>query len=250
MTICFPKVQFRQDESRRAIAEDAQIGTHVHLGIGVVVYPKVRVGDRSVIMDGAVLGRIPLANKTVTRPVESTFSDLIIGSEAIIGCHTVLYTGSTLGHDVLIGDLTSIREGCVIGDGVVIGRGVMALYECTIGNFTRIQDQVHLVGKMTIEDHVFIGMQVTTVNDNEVYRSRFGLVSPKFEGPVIRRYAVVGAGATILAGVQIGEGSMVAAGSVVTHDVLPWTVVSGVPARQVREISSDWRRQIESLPRD
>ena len=250
MTTRFTTVSFQRDASGRAIAEEAYVGASVHLGNNVTIYPRVRVGDRSVIMDGAVLGRIPLSNSTTTRPVRSAFSDLIIGPESIIGCNTVLYTGSKLGRNVLIADLTSIREGCVIGDGVVIGRGVMVLYECTIGSFSRIQDQAHLVGNMVIEEHVFIGMGVTTTNDNDVYRSRFGLVAPRFQGPVIRKFAVVGAGATILPGVEIGTGAMVAAGAVVTKDVPEWTVVAGVPARHVKSIPDDWRRQIESLHGD
>jgi acetyltransferase-like isoleucine patch superfamily enzyme len=198
-------------------------------------------------MDGAVLGRIPIANGTVTRPVQSGYSNLVIGEQSVIGANVVLYTGSTLGRDVLIGDLTSIREGCLVDDGAVIGRGVMVLYECQVGKFSRIQDQAHLVGNMVIEDHVFIGMGVTATNDNDVYRARFGLVQARLQGPTVRRFAVIGSGATILPGVEIGEGAIVAAGAVVSKDVPAWTAVAGVPARHLKDVPSRWRRQIERL---
>jgi acetyltransferase-like isoleucine patch superfamily enzyme len=243
----FPSVLFQRDAFGRAIAQGVHVGIDVHLGNNVTIYPEVHIGDRNIIMDGTVLGRIPIASKTTTRPVRSTFSDLTIGPDSIIGCNAILYTGSKVGSDVLIGDLTSIREDCVITNGVVIGRGVMVLYECIIGSFSRIQDQAHLVGNMVIEEHVFIGMGVVTTNDNDIYRSRFGLVAPRLKGPVIRKFAVVGAGVTILPGVEIGEGAMVAAGAVVTQDVPAWTLVAGVPAKHVKNIPDDWRQQIESM---
>lgn len=197
-------------------------------------------------MDGAVLGRVPMANRTVTRVVRSEFAELAIGDGTIIGCNSVIYTGSQIGKRVLINDLTSIREGCVIDDEAVIGRSVMILYNCRIGARSRIQDQAHIVGNMVIEEDVFIGMAVTTTNDNEVYLTRFGLTDAKLQPPIVRRLAVVGAGATILPGVEIGEGAVVAAGAVVTRNVPAWTVVAGVPARHLREVAPALRQQIES----
>ncbi len=247
MTNRFPEVAFRRDAAGRAIAEGACIGEDVYLGNNVTIYPEVNIGDRSVVMDGAVLGRVPLANRTTTRPVQSFYSQLSIGPDSIVGCNTVLYTGSQIGRNVLVADLSSIREQCTIGDGVVIGRGVMLLYGCKIGDFTRIQDQTHLVGGIIVEEHVFIGMGVVTTNDNEIYRSRFGIIPPSVHGPIIRKFAVVGSGATILPGVEIGVGAMVAAGATVTRDVTAWTVVSGVPARHAKDIPDDWRQRIEAL---
>ena len=98
MTNRLPSVSFQRDTPGRAIAVEAHVGANVHLGNNVTIYPRVRVGDRTVVMDGAVLGRIPLSNRTTTRPIKSTFSDLIIGPESIIGCNSVLYTGSKLGR--------------------------------------------------------------------------------------------------------------------------------------------------------
>jgi acetyltransferase-like isoleucine patch superfamily enzyme len=229
----------------KAIAEDALIDPSAYIGNYVTVYPKVRIGPETIILDGAVLGRLPISNSTTTRPIQSDFSELTIGSKCIIGCNVVLYTGSRIGDQVLIGDQASLREGCVIGDQVIIGRGVQALYDCKIGNRSRIQDQVHLVGNIIVEEDVFIGMGAMTSNDNNVYLARFGLADLDLHGPVIRRFAVIGTGATLLPGVEIGMGAMVGAGAVVTQDVDPWTVVAGVPARYLKDIPADWRRKIE-----
>ena len=227
-----------------ALASDAIIGSGAYIGNHVTVYPRVRIGERCTIMDGAVLGRLPISNATTTRKVRSEYRPLTIGSESIIGCNAVLYTGIQIGDRVLIGDLASLREGCRVGNDVILGRGVMALYDCQIGDRARIQDQVHLVGNILVEESVFIGMGVVTTNDNELYLSRFGLAELNLRAPVIRRFAVIGAGATLLPGVEIGEGAMVAAGAVVTENVPPWTVVAGVPAKHLRLIPDDWRRSI------
>ena len=238
-------VQFERLPSGAAVAAGVSLGADTYVGNGVTLYPGVTVAAGCVVLDGAVVGRIPISNATTTRPISSQFGQVTIGSGSIIGANSVLYTNVRLGEQVLIGDLASIREGCVVGDRAIIGRGVMMLYNCSVGAFTRVQDQAHLVGDMQIEEHVFIGMQVVTTNDNDVYLRRFGLESPTAaRGPAIRRYAAVGAGATILPGMEIGEGALVAAGAVVTRNVDPWTVVAGVPARVMRQVPVDWREKV------
>ncbi|MGB8645936.1 MAG: DapH/DapD/GlmU-related protein [Anaerolineae bacterium] len=236
---------FAQMPRHHRISRQAQVASSAYLGNAVTVYPCVTIGEDCIVMDGAVIGRPPIPNKTVNRSVQVKFTDLAIGAGSIIGCNSVLYTGSSIGKKVLISDLSSIREGCTLGDDVVIGRGVMMLYSCSVGARSRIQDQVHLVGNMVIEEDVFIGMGVTTTNDNAVYLNRFGIGNPEIKGPTIRRLAVVGAGATLLPGIEIGEGAMVAAGAVVTKSVPAWTIVAGVPARHVRDIPIEWRDAAE-----
>jgi acetyltransferase-like isoleucine patch superfamily enzyme len=240
------EVEFEQLPSGTAVAKGAEVGEETFLGRGATIYPGVALGAGCVVLDGAVLGRIPIPTPTTTRPVRTEFGRLTIGDGSIVGAHTVLYTGSSFGRQVLIGDLASVREGCEVGDGAILGRAVMVLYDCSIGPFSRIQDQVHLVGDMVVEEHVFIGMGTVTTNDNDVYLARFGAHStdePQ-RGPTIRRLAVVGAGSTILPNLEIGEGAFVAAGAVVTKDVPPWTVFAGVPAREVRPVPEEWRDKV------
>jgi len=231
----------------KVIAEGAIIAPSAYIGNYVTIYPRVRIGEEAIILDGTVLGRLPISNATTTRQIPNDFSELTIGAGSIIGCNAVIYTGSRIGNQVLIGDQASLREGCEIGDQVIIGRGVQALYECKIGSRSRIQDQVHLVGNLIIEEDVFIGMGVMTSNDNNVYLARFGLAGLDLHGPIIRRFAVIGTGAVLLPGIEIGMGAMVAAGAVVTRDVAPWTIVAGVPATYLKDIPTDWRKQIESI---
>lgn len=228
-----------------SISEDAIIGEDVYLGNYVTIYPKVILAKRCVVLDGTVLGRLPIANGTIRLKVKSEFRKLEVGSGSIIGCHAVLYTDTQIGKGTLISDSASIREGCVMGNDVIIGRGTTVMYNVRIGDRTRIHDQVTITGEMLIEEDVFVGPGVNSANDNEIYLSRFGLAVPKIRGPIVRRFAVIGAGARLLPGVEVGEGAMVAAGAVVTKDVPPWTIVAGIPARHFRNIPDEWRKKIK-----
>jgi len=228
------------------LCDDTQLGQRVRIGHHVVFHPGVTVGDDCTIMDGAVLGRPPLSTGNLNRQTTSGSRPLQIGAGSIIGANAVLYHGTRLGEHVLIGDLASIREGCVLEDRVVVGRGVLVMYDTHIGEGTRVIDGAILTGAMKIEHDVFIGPGVRTVNDNDVYLKRFGLVPFSVQGPIIRALAVIGTGANIAAGVEIGRGAIVAPQAMVTKNVPPWTVVAGVPARVVRPIDSDIRSQVLS----
>lgn len=225
-------------------SNDTHLGEHVQIGNNVTFYPRVIVGDDCRIMDGAVLGRPPLSTGNVTRPLMDSRPELVIGAGSIIGANVVLYTGIKLGQQVLVGDLASIREGCTFSDQVVIGRGVMVMYDTQIGERTRVIDGAILTGNMLVEADVFIGPGVNSINDNDVYLKRYGLVPFEVLGPVVRRFALIGAGANLAAGVEVGIGAIVAPGAMVTRDVPAWTVVTGIPAKIVRPVDRGARAQI------
>jgi len=230
-----------------SFATDTILGNNVIIGNNVTIYPRVSIGDNCHIFDGAVIGRLPISTGNTNRPLSSEYQSAHIGAGCVIGCNVVLYTGITLGEGVLICDLASVREGCMLEDQVVLGRQVVVNYDTHIGKRTRIQDQANITGNVLIEEDVFISMNVTTANDNDIYLSRFGFVPYRLQGPVIRRFAVIGHGATLLPGIEIGEGAFVASGALVTKDVPAWTIVAGVPAGYFRDVPAEWRLQVLSL---
>lgn len=226
------------------LSEETVLGGGVSIGNNVTFHGSVHIGDGVTIFDGAVLGRPALSAGNVTRAFAAKPETLHIGAGSIIGANAVLYGGTTIGERVLIGDLASLREGCRIGNGAVIGRGVLVMYETTVGERTRVIDGTILTGLATIEEDVFIGPGVNSINDNEIYLKRFGLADKVWRGPIIRRFAVIGAGANLAANIEIGRGALVAPSAMVTRDVPPWTIVAGVPARVQRNIPDEDRRKV------
>jgi len=229
-----------------SLSPDTVIGEHVTVGHNVTFYPGVTIYEKCTIFDGAVIGRPPLSAGNTTRPIDSGLRPLVVASGSIIGANAVLYSGIQVGANVLIGDLASIREGCVLGDQVVVGRGCLVMYDTAIGNRTRVIDGAILTGKMVIEEDVFIGPGVNSINDNEVYLKRYGLEDFSIEGPIIRRFALIGTGANLAAGIEVGMGAIVAPSSMVTHNVNPWTIVAGVPAHFLKNVDSEVRQRILS----
>lgn len=150
----------------------------------------------------------------------------IIGEKAFLRSNTVIYDDVIIGDNFTTGHGTVIREKTSIGDKVLIGTNSVIEGHCTIGNNVRIQSNVYVPIKTIIEDHVFMGPCVCLTNDKYPVRIDFDL-----KGPTIRKGASIGANSTFLSGLEIGEGAMVAAGAIVTHDVPPNYLAIGAPAR-------------------
>lgn len=213
---------------------DVRIGAGVTLGNHVTVCCGTRVGDGVTIADFAVIGRKPKLAKTSSAATDVDMPGLVLGDGCSIGSHTVLMSGTTVGPRTIVGDGAGIRERCRVGRDCVVGRSVTIENDTTVGDRVKIQSGAYITAYVLIEDDVFIAPMVVTTNDNFMGRTdeRF----KRLKGATIRRGARVGGGAHILPGVEIGEESFTATGSVVTRDVPPRTVVMGVPARPVREV--------------
>lgn len=149
--------------------------------------------------------------------------------------------------DVKLGQRVTLSKfinlyGCEIGDDCKIGAFVEVQKNATIGRRCKISSHSFICEGVTIEDSVFIGHSVVFINDTypRAANSEGSLqtdVDWTVEPTVIKRGASIGSGTTILANVTVGENSIVGAGSVVTKNVPPNTIVAGNPARVLRHIT-------------
>lgn len=129
---------------------------------------------------------------------------------------------------------------CKIGAGSKVGTFVEIQRGVEIGENCKISSHSFICEGVKIEDNVFIGHNVTFVNDRYPRATNEdGSIQTdadwKLETTLIKRGASIGSSVTILCGITVGEGALVGAGSVVTKDVAPNTIVAGNPAKQIKK---------------
>jgi UDP-2-acetamido-3-amino-2,3-dideoxy-glucuronate N-acetyltransferase len=143
-----------------------------------------------------------------------------------------------LGKNVRIYSFTNLY-GCEIGDDVKIGTFVEIQKGAKIGNRCKVSSHTFICEGVTLEDDVFIGHNVVFTNDRypratngngELQTDADWMCIPT----LVKRGASIGSGSVLLCGITVGENAIVGAGSVVTKDVLPGTVVAGNPARIIK----------------
>ncbi len=136
----------------------------------------------------------------------------------------------SIGRDTKIWHFTHVMEGATIGRGCSLGQNVVIASKAVIGDGVKIQNNVSVYDGVKLEDGVFCGpsMVFTNVLNPRSEISRKSEYMPT----LVRRGATLGANCTIVCGATIGEYAFVAAGAVVRHDIPPFALVVGVPARQ------------------
>jgi len=145
-----------------------------------------------------------------------------------------------LGRDVKLSKFINLY-GCEIGDETKIGAFVEIQKNAVVGKRCKISSHTFICEGVTIEDNVFVGHSVAFINDSypRATTATGGLQTEsdwKVEKTLVKHGASIGSGSTILSNVTIGENAIVGAGSVVTRDVPPNSIVYGNPARVHRYI--------------
>ena len=154
------------------------------------------------------------------------FPGVTLGRNATLRPGTTIYCEVEIGDDFQTGHNVLIRERTRIGDRVAIGTNAICEGHSVIGSDVSIQSMAFIPTNTVIGDRVFLGPHVVLTNDRYPPTGIGGLA-----GPVIEDGAAIGANATVLPGVRIGAGALVAAGAIVTKDVPPGMLAVGAPAR-------------------
>lgn len=204
------------------------------------IYGQSSIGKNAIIGEGVIIGYptadiLKQAASLGLNIGEMNFKGAVIGDNAVIRSNSVVYTNVKIGNNLRTGHNILIREETCTGDDVLIGTNTIIDGHTTIGNNVSIQGNVYIPLNVVIEDNVFIGPCAVLTNDKYPIRKKTDL-----KGPVLRRGASIGANATLLPGVEVGEGAMVAAGALVTKDVPAWKLAIGFPAR-IKELPQELR---------
>ena len=191
------------------------------------IYDNVELGEATQVGEFCAIGQPPRGKQDGELPT-------IVGPGSVIRSHSVIYAGNVIGERFATGHGVMIREENRIGDDVSIGSHTIVEHHVTIGNGVRIHSQAFIPEYSVLEDGCWIGPHVVLTN-------ALHPLCPKakacLKGATVKRGAKIGANATLLPDITIGEDALVGAGAVVVEDVPSGAVVAGNPARVIKHIA-------------
>ena len=142
---------------------------------------------------------------------------------------SVIDQGAIVGEGSKIWLFCHVMPGAIVGSNCIIGQNCFIDNNVIIGNGVKIQNNVSIYNGIVLEDYVFVGPSVAFTN---VANPRSFIERKKeFKKTLVKKGSSIGANATVIAGLTIGEFAMIGAGAVVTKDVLPYSIVTGNPAQ-------------------
>lgn len=152
-------------------------------------------------------------------------------SETFVHESAYVDEGAHIGEGTRIWHFCHVNGGAVIGERCSLGQNVVVMNDVKIGNNVKIQNNVSIYDAVELEDDVFCGpsMVFTNVINPRSHVPR----KDEYRRTLVRKGASIGANATIVCGVTLGQYCFVGAGAVVTSDVAPYALVVGVPAKRI-----------------
>jgi len=142
----------------------------------------------------------------------------------------IIDKGCIIGDGSKIWHFSHLMEGAKIGENCNIGQNVFIANDVVLGNNVKVQNNVSLYSGVQCEDDVFLGPSMVFTN---VKNPRSAIVrKDEFQETIIRKGVTIGANATIVCGTSIGKFAFVAAGAVITKNVVDYALMKGVPAKQ------------------
>jgi acetyltransferase-like isoleucine patch superfamily enzyme len=206
-----------------------RVGARCRIGAYAVIFGGTTLGEDCRAEEHALIGK-PEYGYAVGQIYPGAGSGTTVGRGAVVRSGAVVYAGVEIGDEAVVGHHTLLRSFVIVGAGSQLGHHLTVERQSRLGARVRCSPGSHITSSCVLADHVFLGAGVRTVNDRELIWGdpdrAPDLVPPRFE-----RDARVGSGSVILAGVTIGQGALVGAGSVVTRNIPAHAVAYGVSAR-------------------
>jgi len=149
----------------------------------------------------------------------------------------VIDEGATIGKETAIWHFSHIMSEAIIGDNCTIGQNVLVSSQAVLGNNVKVQNNVSVYTGVTCEDDVFLGpgCVFTNVINPRSFISR----KEEYRPTLVKKGATIGANATIICGITIGEYAMIGAGAVVTKDVPDYALIVGNPGKQTGWVNKE-----------
>ena len=218
------------------IGEEVTIGNDVTIGNNVIIHRDTEIGDGARLQDLVVAGKEPIMTPGTggdsRAPAEH--EPCRIGNGVALCTGAVCYRGARIDEGCIIADGATVRERAHLLANVRVGKYAVIEHGATVGSGSRIQAHALISENMTLGDDVFIGPHVSTAGDLYMGNNPVGLALTG-----IASHVRIGGNVTLLPGISIGEGAVIAAGSVVAHDVAAKTLVGGNPARLIRRLTEE-----------
>lgn len=204
------------------------LGARVIVGAFAVVHGGTHVGDDAYLGHRVILGE-PEYGYAMRQVYQGVGAATTIGSGVVMRAGATIYAGVRVGDGTTIGHNTLLRTNVVVGSGSQLAANLTVERDARVGDGVRCSPGSHLTADTVVADRVFLGAGIRTVNDKQLIWRDPDDEQP-LHPPVFEYGCKVGSGAVLLAGITVGAHALVGAGSVVTRDVSPNTIVYGVPA--------------------
>jgi acetyltransferase-like isoleucine patch superfamily enzyme len=212
------------------------LGDGCRVGAGAVLYGGVRLEKGTVAEEYAIVGK-PEYGYAVGSTYDGTGAETEIGPKVILRARCTVYGGTKIGTNSTIGHGTLLRSHVDIGENSQLGQLISVERSVKIGNYVRCSPLSHITSNSILEDRVFFGAGIMTINDKSMVWKEDG-IKPDLSPPYFEYGAKIGSGSTIAAGVRIGREALVGSGSNVTHDIPAFAIAYGNPAKVMGNVTT------------
>lgn len=200
------------------------------MGRNAIIYPNVEIQEGVVIDDQAVIGKPPHRGRNQME-LDRDGQKTVVGEETYVGTQSIIYEGADIGAHNYLADKSFIREDVQTEEDVVIGTNVIVSYNAQISSGVKIMTGSNIGGNMKIGEDSFIGVQVTSFNDNSPTEDDD---RDAMSAANIGKRVMIGSNATLFPEISIGSDVTVGAGAVVTKTIRETIgIYMGVPAELV-----------------